>query len=443
MLLTAERRPAAAALVLATASGTALAQGTFQPLGTLEAGGYSAAAAISADGQTVVGDSTFNSYWHRAFRWTAGSGMVNIDPDCPQYNSSYALGVSATGGIVTGYRIDNDYDSIAFRWTGESGLSLLPDVPGGIGGRAGGVSEDGAITAGEGAETFSNGGGRPARWTAAGEVSQLPMFDDSFNGEALNVSPDGSTIVGFCSHGDLEANPFYWEVEACRWVDGAISGLGRLPGAEAQIARATHASTDGSVICGFGYDDNADPIMMHGFRWNAANGIVLLPDLPASDQNMARSISDNGSTIVGEYHTGDHYTGTWHAAVWIDGQPADLADTLTNTFGVDLQGWALDSATGISADGMSIAGTGHPADGHAQAWVVHLGSPIWTPPVSCYANCDNSQATPRLNFQDFSCFLQRFVAGDSYANCDHSVAPPVLNVQDFSCFLQKFAAGCP
>jgi hypothetical protein len=47
-----------------------------------------------------------------------------------------------------------------------------------------------------------------------------------------------------------------------------------------------------------------------------------------------------------------------------------------------------------------------------------------------------------LNVQDFSCFLQKFAAGNAYANCDGSTATPVLNVQDFTCFLQKFAAGC-
>jgi hypothetical protein len=64
-----------------------------------------------------------------------------------------------------------------------------------------------------------------------------------------------------------------------------------------------------------------------------------------------------------------------------------------------------------------------------------------TPP--CYANCDTSTVTPVLNVGDFTCFLQRFAAGESYANCDASTQSPVLNVGDFTCFLQQFAAGCP
>ncbi len=63
--------------------------------------------------------------------------------------------------------------------------------------------------------------------------------------------------------------------------------------------------------------------------------------------------------------------------------------------------------------------------------------------TSCYANCDNSTTQPILNVLDFSCFLNKFAAGDPYANCDNSTTPPVLNVVDFSCFLNKFAVGCP
>jgi hypothetical protein len=63
-------------------------------------------------------------------------------------------------------------------------------------------------------------------------------------------------------------------------------------------------------------------------------------------------------------------------------------------------------------------------------------------PASCYANCDQSTASPVLNVADFTCFLQRFAAADPYANCDASTAQPTLNVADFTCFLQKFAAGC-
>jgi choice-of-anchor B domain-containing protein len=69
-------------------------------------------------------------------------------------------------------------------------------------------------------------------------------------------------------------------------------------------------------------------------------------------------------------------------------------------------------------------------------------TPDCAPVTNCYANCDGSTVAPVLNVADFTCFLQRFAAGESYANCDNSTAAPILNVADFTCFLQSFAAGC-
>ncbi len=63
--------------------------------------------------------------------------------------------------------------------------------------------------------------------------------------------------------------------------------------------------------------------------------------------------------------------------------------------------------------------------------------------AACYANCDGSLNAPVLTAADFTCFLQKFRAGDPSANCDGNVTPPILSAADFTCFLQKFRAGCP
>lgn len=61
----------------------------------------------------------------------------------------------------------------------------------------------------------------------------------------------------------------------------------------------------------------------------------------------------------------------------------------------------------------------------------------------CYANCDGSTAPPIINIADYTCFLQKFMAGDPYANCDGSSTPPTLTILDFLCFQARVAAGCP
>ncbi len=112
----------------------------------------------------------------------------------------------------------------------------------------------------------------------------------------------------------------------------------------------------------------------------------------------------------------------------------------------------------LSIDWYTIDGGGGPATGGTFDLTGTIGQPdvglvtggqfeinggFWTSAgSSCYPNCDGSTTPPVLNVLDFTCFLNRFAAGDSYANCDNSTTPPALNVLDFLCFLNQFAAGC-
>jgi hypothetical protein len=105
-------------------------------------------------------------------------------------------------------------------------------------------------------------------------------------------------------------------------------------------------------------------------------------------------------------------------------------------------GWQLPPSTGIADVRLRVIAF----DNRFQNSATPAGRSIvitsGTGPGPCYANCDSSTAQPVLNVADFTCFLQRFAAGEGYANCDQSTTAPVLNVADFTCFLQRFAAGC-
>jgi hypothetical protein len=57
----------------------------------------------------------------------------------------------------------------------------------------------------------------------------------------------------------------------------------------------------------------------------------------------------------------------------------------------------------------------------------------------CYADCDNSQISPRLNIDDFTCFINRFAAGDPYADCNQD---STRDINDFHCFITRFAEQC-
>jgi hypothetical protein len=58
---------------------------------------------------------------------------------------------------------------------------------------------------------------------------------------------------------------------------------------------------------------------------------------------------------------------------------------------------------------------------------------------ACYGDCD---ASGGLSPADFTCFLQRYRAGDPSANCDGSTGASVLSPADFTCFLSKYRGGC-
>ena len=110
--------------------------------------------------------------------------------------------------------------------------------------------------------------------------------------------------------------------------------------------------------------------------------------------------------------------------------------------------YTIDSGGGASAGGaFTLSGTiGQPDAASSAGGTLECDGGFWSvlagTTAACYANCDQSTIPPVLNVNDFSCFLNRYAAGDSYANCDQSTIAPVLNVNDFSCFLNRYAAGC-
>ena len=53
----------------------------------------------------------------------------------------------------------------------------------------------------------------------------------------------------------------------------------------------------------------------------------------------------------------------------------NLKDVLVNDHGLNLTGWTLKRAFGISDDGLTIAGDGLNPDGNIEAWVATIPEP--------------------------------------------------------------------
>jgi probable HAF family extracellular repeat protein len=154
---------------------------------------------------------------------------------------------------------------------------------------------------------------------------------------------------------------------------GGMVGLGDLEGGNFR-SDAYATSADGTFVVGWGSSQQSGE-HLEAFRWSEATGMVGLGDLAGGDFfSYAKDVSADGSVVVGVGVDGsDRY---YDAFIWDqDRGMRKLADVLADDYGVDLAGWQLAEATGISDDGLTIVGSGFNPDGRTEAWVVHLPEP--------------------------------------------------------------------
>lgn len=327
---------------------------SFQGVGDLAGGSFiSSAEDVSADGAVVVGWS-MGAEQLEAFRWTKSDGIQRLWPPL-EHQWSQAYAVSADGSVVVGATgFDGGMGAQAFYQTQSNGIIVLPC--GGLGCYAYDVSADRSVVVGEYERDA-------IRWTQTEGIQFLG--DPEAPGEdsaAWGVSADGSVIVGMST-----ARPSGGE--AVRWENGVITGLGDLPGGSFRSS-AFAVSADGSVVVGSSLSAQGE----EAFRWE--NGVMTgLGDLPGgSFFSRAYAVSDDGTVVVG---FGSTSTG-WEieAFIWDSTNGMrNLKEVLEKSYGLDLTGWTLQRATGISPDGLTIVGYGTNPDGFTEGWIAPIPEP--------------------------------------------------------------------
>jgi probable HAF family extracellular repeat protein len=198
------------------------------------------------------------------------------------------------------------------------------------------------------------------------------------------ISADGQVVVGDYLFGPV---PFHTHAAIFVGDNLAPTDLGDLVGGS-DLSVANAVSADGSVIVGHSSSANSGGTLVEAFRWTAGGGMVGLGDLPGGVFNsVANDVSADGCVIVGSSRI-DSVPTPHGAFVWdpVHGMRS-LRDVLVNEYGMgaQLQGWDLNFATGISADGRTICGYDLASNGDASAWVVRL--PI---PHPADINCDGT-----------------------------------------------------
>jgi len=329
---------------------------SFQGLGDLPGGEFeSTAHDVSGDGAVAVGMSK-SSNGKEAFRWANGV-MTPLGSLPGGTFLSVAWGVSADGSVVVGASSASGPHIEAFRWS-NGAMVGLGDLPGGeFLSVAEATSADGSVVVGRGTPGASVLDNEGFLWANGVMTSLGDLPGKSFYSAAQGVSGDGSVVVGYSE----SANGY----EACRWANGLMSGLGDLPGGDF-YSTAEDVSADGSVIVGYSKSGNG----YEAFRLE--NGMMApLGDLPGGDfYSLAQDVSADGSLVVGYSKTANGK----EAFLWTAGTGMrNLRDVLVNDYGLDLTGWTLTQATGVSDDGMTIVGEGLNPSGDEEGWIARIG----------------------------------------------------------------------
>jgi probable HAF family extracellular repeat protein len=377
-----------------------------------------AAYALSANGQVMVGYHTPPD-GPLAFRWTAAEGLTSLGLVVEGDINSTARGVSADGIFVVGDGAKlRGHD--AFRWSAAGGMVSLGNLRGVArffgNSTAHDVSDDGAVVVGVSENAEFNG--EAFLWTeASGMLGLGDLFGGIFDSAAFGVSGDGQVIVGQSSSA-LGDEAFSWTLL------GGMTGLGDFAGG-LESSAATDASGDGAVIVGWGTassDENPEGFQSQAFRWTQATGLLSLGDLPGGRFfSQANAVSADGSVVVGQGTSGNApQTAGLEAFVWTQRRGMRSVRDVLAAAGVDMTGWVLTSATGVSGDGRTVAGFGE-RNGRGEAWIATL-------PPDCPGDFNGSGT---VTVQDVFDFLAAFFANDLRADVNISGSVTVQDVFDF------------
>lgn len=314
-----------ASAAMALFGSAANAAGTFEHL-PLPNSFFPGAIWVSADGSAMCG-------WN-GFYWSESTGYVTI-------GTGASSNISGDGATVIGTHPNGSGFDVAATWTPDGGWTDLDPLPSG-------ESCDSYLSSGY-ALNFDATVAVGLAWIPTCRAEAFKWVSGSgtvglghsvgVSSRATDLSDDGTTTVGF------DEDPSFGNRRPALW-DDSISGPQHFAGTDV-AGEALGVSSDGSMICG--------EVNNSAFYYDATNGLVDIGALPGETWgSTATSIADDG-TVVG--FSGDPFFSFPAAMIWSSYIGIQsLADYATER-GIDLAGYYLYTASSISADGNTIAGT--------------------------------------------------------------------------------------
>jgi uncharacterized protein (TIGR02145 family) len=335
---------------------------SFQGLGDLPGGvSESSAQSVNADGSVVVGSSMSDS-GAQAFIWTESTGMVSLgNLSDNSFLQSWANSISADGKVIVGYGdpVGSGWDTYkGFIWTSEGGMREMGSLNNSARFMSFRISGDGSIVVGD-------GGSEAFRWTQETGIEGLGVLPGKTNSRAIDISSDGSVIIG-----QSYSLPAWNDEDGFVWTqNGGMKAMASLTGGKYCMLLAV--SPDGSVITGTTRTSSTN---YPAFFWNESKGMVTIGHLPGRNTTHPTDMTPFGKIIVGGSFSGPT---SGDAFIWDSTNGMRKLQTVLQTeYGLDLTGWTLQNASGITPDGNIIVGHGINPSGKQEAFRVVLDTLI-------------------------------------------------------------------
>ncbi len=348
-----------AASGLGLVAGAGLAAPAFIPLGHLTGGDFSQATSVSDDGRFVGGNGVDASGNLVPVIWDGTTPTVLAVP--AGFDGAYLNAISGDGQHAVALGLGpGGFQGI--RWDATGTPTVLPTNPMSFS-SFNAINYDGTVAGGFVNQSFM-GGSDAVIWTAANGLQNIGVMPGGNEASFTDVTNDGSRFVGY-GH-DPVRRPIAWD---------AGNGFQILVSAAGSNGAgiAIDIAADGSAIAGaLEFDNIPRPVF-----WDSTGTANVLGLWSGYAAGEAIGVANGASIVVGNWRE-DEFADELRSLAFIwDAEHGSrpLQDVLLLDYGIQLDGWTLNTVSHITPDGLTIVGAGLNPMGELEAFKVVIPSP--------------------------------------------------------------------